>query len=211
MKVLSYGVGNQTDQNELSIEEANQRGDQCIPAHFANANLILSNNAIIEKVSVKYDYKEKVLLVQKNNKVTIGAPNIVKSVQFLNPELDQLINVGQLGRSYGRQGFYTVLANTGDNYLVSYQSIEEKNQSKNEVMPSTEIFGAPKDEPVMIQREDFLISENQKLYVLENFKSKALSQFGDRADLLKSYVKQEKLKFKNVDDLKKFAQYLWTL
>lgn len=211
IKVLSYGVGNRTEEKQISAEEAFQRNDQCFPSEFAVANLTLSNNEQVENVVIKYDYKEKVLLVQRDDKVIIGAPNIVRKIQFQNPEIDDLVNVQELGRSYGRRGFYSVLSSQDGNYLLKYQTFEQKKQLQSSSVTTTEVYEVQDAAPEFINKEEFYITKEQQLFVLENFKSKTLSQFGQYANSLKTFIKNEKLKFKNEEDLKIFASYLWSI
>ena len=211
IKVLSYGVGNHTQETEITLEQAEQRSSQCLPQQFSNANLTLSNSSNIKNVWVKFDYKEKILLVRQEDKVLVGAPNIVKLVMFHDSSINPLINVGQLGRSYGRTGFYSVLLNEEDNYLVKYLSFEQKDKIANATINKTEVFDATKEESDFIKNEEILISKNQKVYQLDNLKAKTLSQFDIKQDQLQAFIKENKLKYKNEDDLKKFALYYWSL
>ncbi|WP_422362019.1 hypothetical protein [Reichenbachiella sp.] len=211
IKVLSYGASNQTDQKKISLEEAIQRQERCIPSSFSNANLILSNQALVENVIVKYDFKEQVLLVRQDDYVLVGAPNMVKRIQFENPQFGELINVQELGRSYGRRGFYSVLANSNNGYLVKYHSFEQKKIMPNSSVTTTNVYEPLEEEPEFFINEETLITKNEELFVLENFKPKTLSKFNTLSNSLKAYIKKEKLKFKNEDDLRKFATYLWSL
>lgn len=212
IKVLSYGSSNQTDQKKISLGDANQRNGQCTPSEFANANLILSNQALVENVVVKYDFKEQVLLVRQDDYVLVGASNMVKRIQFENNQIADLINVQEFGRSYGRSGFYTVLMNSNNNYLLKYDTFEQKKVMPNSSISSTEVYKPLEDEELEFYKtEEILISTNEGLFVLENFKSKTLSQFNKHTGSLRAYIKKEKLKFKNEEDLSKFANYLWSL
>ena len=211
IKVLSYGTSNQTDQKKISLEEAKQRQEQCIPSSFSNANLILSNQALVENVVVKYDFKEQVLLVRQDNYVLVGAPNMVKRIQFENSQFGELINVQELGRSYDRRGFYSVLTNSSNDYLVRYNRFEKKKVMPNSSVTTTDVYEPLEEEPEFFINEEILITKNGELFVLENLKSKSLSQFNILSNSLKAYIKKEKLKFKNEDDLRKFATYLWSL
>jgi len=210
IKVLSYGVGNQSDEKKISLEEAAQRTEQCIPTDFTYANLILSNNDTIENVLIKYDFNEIVLLIRMDNHVVVGAPNVVRRIQFQNSETLELINVQELGRSYGRRGFYSVLLKRSDSYLLKYESFEQREAMPNSSVSSTDVYAPQEEEPEFSSKEEILISKDQELFVLENFKSKTLLKF-DQQSALKTYIKTEKLKFKNEEDLKKFANYFWSL
>lgn len=211
MKVLRYGAGNQTGETEITPEQAEQRSTQCLPEQFTNANLTLSNGSYIENVWVKFDYKEKVLLIMQDKSVIVGAPNIIDRVDFLDSEFDPLLNVSQPGRAFGRQGFYSVLLQQDQNYLLKYITLEEKKPTGNTMLETAELYDVPDEEPEYFKAEELLISKNRKLYLLDNFKSKSLSQFDELQGALKSFVKQEKLKTKNDEDLKKFAMYFWSL
>jgi len=211
MKVLSYGVGNQTDQTEISLDEAAKRSKQCFPEQFSTANLILSNGSTIEHLNVKYDYKEKILLIKQENTVLIGAPNVISSITFQRSDIYPLINVNQLGRSFGRQGFYASILEKNSNHLLKYTTLKAKNVTKPNNSGQVDLYKAPEKELEYFMQVDFLIAKNQRLYLIENFKSKSLDQFDEHASLLKSYVKEEKLKFRNEEDLRKFAEYLWSL
>ncbi|WP_420579953.1 hypothetical protein [Reichenbachiella sp.] len=211
IKVLSYGASNQSEQKKISFEEAKQRHEQCTPSEFANASITLSNQTIAENVVVKYDFKEKVLLVRREDYVLVGAPNMVRRIEFENPQFKELINVMELGRSYGRRGFYSVLTHNNKDYLVKYHTFEQKKVMPNSSVTTTEVYKPLEEEPEYFVNEEILLTRNQELFVLENFKPKTISKFDELANNLKKYVKEEKLKFKNESDITKFATYLWSL
>ncbi|MEP2025715.1 MAG: hypothetical protein ABJH98_04025 [Reichenbachiella sp.] len=214
IKVLSYGVGNKTDQNVLSIEEANSRINQCTPPDFAYANLLLGNDSLVEQVIVKYDYKEKVLLIRHENQIIVGAPNMVKRVQFSDSSINELINVSELGRSYGRRGFYSIILEEGGNFLLKYYAIEGKENRKEgnqATLQSISVFEKKEVEIIFTRIEEYLIMKENELFVLENLKSKSLAKLGNQSEKLKSYVKENKIKYKNENDLKSFTEYFWSL
>lgn len=206
LKILSYGVGNQTNATELSDKEVQARSELCLPQDFASCQLLLGNNVVLEEINAKYDFREHIVLIRREGKTLIAAPNMIKEIKFSEQNKGyKLINVTQLGRNFGRKGFYQVLLEQGGNKLVCHRDTETFMPSYNSTLDT-----GVKD-TIRSARKDFLIFTNQKLYPLENFKSKTLGLFEAKASSLKAYIKKEKLKFKEEEDLKKFAQFLWSL
>ncbi|MEO9853540.1 MAG: hypothetical protein ABJE80_17620 [Reichenbachiella sp.] len=206
LKVLSYGVGNQTNATELSDEEVLARNDYCLPQEFVSCSLLLGNETVLEKISAKYDYRGNIVLINHNDKNLIAAPNMIKEIKFSYQQKEfKLINVTQMGRSFGRKGFYEVLLEDEENKLVSHRFVETFLPSYNATVD------AGVKDTIYSEKKEFLIFDSQKLYPLENFKSKTLGQFDEKANPLKAYIKKEKLKFKEEEDLKRFAQFLWSL
>ncbi|MEO9964955.1 MAG: hypothetical protein ABJF11_04155 [Reichenbachiella sp.] len=206
IKVLSYGVGNQSRETELTPSEVQARASQCFPAEFVKSTLLLSNDASCNDVPIMYDYREQVLLVSHRDKIHVAAPNMIKQIEFSDGDSKiKLINVSELGRSYGRKGFYEIILEDEENRLVRYRGIET-------IMPSyNATVDAGTKDTTYIEKKEFLIFNSQKGILIENFKSKTLEQFDSDVDELKRYVKNEKLKFKKEEDLKKLALYYWSL
>lgn len=211
LKVLSYGIGIDAKEKEITPEEASNRSLHCLPQQFSSASISLSNGTDAENVLVKFDYKEQVLLVQHGESITVGAPNIVDRIDFYDEKLLSLLNVNQPGKAYGRKGFYLVLAEQGQNYLLIYKTLKEKAPTGNSIPESATLYHGQEQEPEYIKVEEMLITKNQKMYVLNNFKVKAIAQLTDQSEQLQTFIKENKLKYKNEDDLKKFALYYWSL
>ena len=86
--------------------------------------------------------------------------------------------------------------------LASYPSVDASKNLSGTTSESNDVYGSTKKvETVFIDKEEILLTKNQILYILENFKSKTLAQFDNQQDLLKQYVKSEKLKFKDKNSL----------
>lgn len=210
IKILGYGVGNQTKETEISFEEAKKRELHCVPAQFTACGLILGNGKTLDKVTAKYDFKEHILLIDHEGKVLVAAPNMISEIQFKSRFENEygnikLINVSQLGRTFGRRGFYEVLTEENDNRLVCHRELEVVKPSYNETLDIGD------RDSTYLTNKDYLVFYNQKAYKLGNFKSKTLSQFDEKEGDLKAYIKKEKLKFKEEEDLIRFAKYLWSL
>lgn len=203
IKLLAYGIGNESKETELTSEQLENRKDQCFPQQFAACEMLLSNDSKLESISAKYDFKEHVVLISHKGKIMVAAPNMIRQLNFTDTKT-QLINVSEMGRTYGRKGFYEVLASKGKDKLLCYRYIETFLPNFNEAM-----HVGSKD-TTYVDKKQFFIYKNQKGYSLENFKPKTLDQF-DESKTLKGYIKKEKLKFKDEEDLKKFAQYYWSL
>lgn len=212
IKVLGYGVGNSTDQTTLSLQEVQNRSDQCIPEVFTKADITLSNKNTLEEINIKYDFKEHILIIDQNDKIYVAAANMIDTVVFQDhPKFKTFINVNQIGRAYDRRGFYEVLINVGNSFLLKYRSIDRKVLSDNRNMTGLETMGTTVADTTYTHRLEYLIYDKHSLYLLQNFKSKSLEELNKPTELLKAYIKKEKLKFKNEEDLKKFANYYWSL
>ena len=212
LKILGYGIGNQSAKITLSQNEVQDRKAQCIPESFSIAQVTLNNGDIIPKVKIKYDFKDHILIIEERDTFYVAASNLIEQIDFLNhPNYNQLINVRFLGRSFDRRGFYDVLYQKENGYFLKYQSIDSKIRDENRNLTGLETLGNTISDTTIINRLEYYIYDDRRIFELSNFKSKTLESLNKPDSNLKNYIKEEKLKFKEEEDLIQFARYYFEI
>lgn len=135
-----------------------------------------------------------------------------ENIYFLKKELNRKIRFTTLNITYkaydlkGELHFFAVHVE-GENSLLAKQSVRFVKPKK-----ATTTYG--KDKPADFKRnkdELYLAINNKKLIKIPTNKKKFYTVFGSKSSDIKSYMKKNKLSYKNFEDVKKAVFYFNTL
>ena len=184
------------------------KGDYYYVDEWRTGSFKLTNDNVYEDVLIKY-YTDNDLIVfdQKGEKKTVNGRN-VSSFTWTNPESGErefFVNAKNYkldGVPFTR-GFLRVW-NEGEIKMLSKREFWIKEADYDARL------GAGKRFDEIKFNDDFYIGKNGEIVLVENSRKKTIKKVRKLLGMsnIETYVKAEKIKFKNPEDIEKFVQFL---
>ena len=180
-------------------------GSPYIMESWTNATILFKSNEIIENIPVKYDLKENLMEIKTKKTIKVCPPERIIAFELndsANGEVRAFVNCNQFKVEYSLVGFYEVLVDEEDGFMLlkkTEASIKESNYN-----PALDVGEMTAK---IIKRDAFYIAKNKTAYSIPKRKKAFLKLFGKKSALIGDFVKREKSKLNDQEDLIKIIAY----
>lgn len=167
---------------------------------------VLNNNTDRNRMMVKYNLYTRNFETMVNGEVKVIPGNTIDSFEYTNKDEKKRVFINTrnfISESFQEEGFFEVLMEEKIG-LYAFEDVTIKESvSKHEE-------NQQKDYKYQKEKTYYLWNQNDLKAIL-SFNKKGLSVFAEKASIMKSYIKSNKLKFKRGEDVRKAILYYQTL
>lgn len=185
--------------DEIPLKPIETSGSFYLNEEFQIGNILLKNRREIKNYPIKYDLKY--------NRMEINAGNIIKVLNcediynfYIFGDNEEYRNVDYFDETNDLGGFFQIIA-SGSVSLLQHTDIK--------IMPANYVpetdTGRRSDK--IVKTDSYFFSKGKRVFEITGRKNKDLDIFGDRESQVKEFVQDEKISFKNENDLVKLVSF----
>jgi hypothetical protein len=158
----------------------------------------------LTSVSVKYDIFNNYLNFDRNGEIRTITGSIVKKFTLNGPNGEEVyLNAKNL--KLPLKGFLMVVLKNETIELYRYKDAKVKDPTYHLAMDVGERA------PQAVIKDVYFVKINAGFQEVKNLKKKGMAVFGQYAEDMRAYAKREKLKYENMEDMKKLVLYFTEL
>jgi len=177
------------------------QGGLMLQENFVSGKIQMSKGQLVKHERINYDaYNDELVVLMKDDREAVV--NTLMVINFvLNVGADTL-HFSRLLRPDGKIGFFLKMSNSGNIlfYKRVYKTLAEPSYKG--------AYSVGRDYAEFVPEQKYFFLE--KGWQLKEFKNRKsfVEQFPDHEEALESFIKKEKIDFKNDDDLRRLFKYL---
>jgi hypothetical protein len=192
--MFQYGTGSTMRLSELPVKKGETVGSYYIDEEWHNANIELTTDEIIENYQVKINIKDKNIEIQTEEEILLLDLAKVANLEWENNGIIESFTNFSSSVNGAELGFTQILYN-GDTKLFSKPTLVLLPANYN-----TAVAAGSNYDKYVIEKKLYLF-KNNSLVLVKNNKSSVLKALSDKEEAIKTYIKVNKIKFKELSDL----------
>lgn len=198
--MFQYGTSSTIRVGDLPVKKGETKGTYYIDDEWHNANINLITSETIESYLVKINIREKNIEIKNDNEILLLNFDQVANLEWDNNGAIESFILSEPFINNSELGFAQLLSN-GDVKLFSKPTLV--------LLPSTynTAMAAGENSDKYVIENKLFIYMNESLIPVKNSKSSVLKVFTDKEDQMASYIKENKIKFKEINDLILVVKY----
>lgn len=189
---------------EIKFAPMQVEGTHYYQDYWSIGDVILFNGSTLEDLQMKFDIEKNHLEIKTENKVKLLEDSYIKEFTLLDSESGskkRFMNCS-LYKENGMKliGFFESITDGKMSLFLKMELdiIKANYDAKFDV-------GDKSDKVVKV--ENYFIANGENVYRIAKNKKENLKIFGDNSERISSYIKNEKLSFKDKEDLQKIITY----
>jgi len=190
------------EMNELPAKKGETKGTFYYNENWLTGSLKLTTDETIADVPMKLNLLDKTIEIQTKDEIKVVNLYRVKNFTLSDGTNNQYFenSLGYINVNSEVNGVFEILVN-GDTKLFLNPKVVLLPANYNEAVNA----GSNNDK--YTRSDKFYIYKNNELKVINNSKSSVLKNLEDKAEQIKTYSKENNLKFKEKEDLIKIVEY----
>ncbi|MFT6827785.1 MAG: hypothetical protein ACJAZV_001070 [Roseivirga sp.] len=190
--------------NNESLEISSIEGSPYLMEEFASTNMVLETDGVSQNATfiTRFNIYSNGFEVEYNGEIQFLDASAVKTFEYtVGDKQSRFLQAAQFKKAgFDGKGFLQLLSD-GKAKLLAKEEISIKEVTKRE-------FGKGDELSRKFYREKtYYINISDEFNEFKSFKESSLEIFGDKSEQVKDFVKSEKLKFKNEDDIQKAVDF----
>jgi hypothetical protein len=190
--------------NNERLEISSIEGSPYLMEEFASTNMVLEIDGVAQNATfiTRFNIYSNGFEVEYNGEIQFLDASAVKSFEYTDgAKQNRFLQATQFKKvGFDGKGFLQLLSD-GQAKLLAKEEISIKEVTKRE-------FGAPDELKRKFYREKtYFINISDEFLEFKSFKDSSMDIFGDKSEQVKDFVKTEKLKFKNEEDIQKAVDF----
>lgn len=192
---------------EFKPASTGNQGTSYAEEGWNTGSFVLKSWKRISNYPLRLDIKNNLLEIKYNNDIKVCGPNQLESFEWVEPKTQQLIRYINADRYKDEEGKSII----GFLEIVVDHEVKAKLFAKEELKLIKANYVATVDmgnrNDKIVKEEEYYLANNNTLYKFSGKKDNNLNFFGDKKEIIKEYVDDNKLKFNNRADLEKIVSY----
>ena len=194
---------------EIPFQKGETKGSVYVAEDWYSGSMELTDDRIIANYPLKYNIRTNEIEINTEEGIRIVNSSMIKDFAWMNTTKG--VEIFENCKTYTANnsdlkltGFFQVLV-SGKTKLLIKSKVDLVEANYNVAMNA----GSKSDK--FVKKDDYYIYKDEKLHKIYKTKGSVLSVLQDQKKVLKKYAKQNKLKFRVIEDLVKIVEHYNTL
>lgn len=193
-QMFQYGSGSTFRFNNLPVKKGETTGTYYLHEDWTKANIKLTTEEVIENYEIKINVKEKNIEIKSEDEILLLDFDQILTVQCENNGILE---------NYVNSKNFLETEELGFAQLMYNGSVKLFQQPELVLLPAnynTAMAAGTNNDKYVIENKLYLYINNDLIQIKNNKKS-VLKALNDKEEMLSSYIKENKIKFKEISDL----------
>lgn len=189
--------------DEFKLPPPSTTGSYYLYDNWNSGEVTVRSRYTLKNFPLRYDVEHHQLEINVDSEIKVCSTSIINSFTWVNENGDSstFVPCRYYAPEVGGHGVFEVLYKNGDTQLLSLTEIIQKDATYVAALD----VGSRNNQ--LIKKETFYLAKDHKIQKIESSRKKNQALLGNRYDQVVEYVKKEKLRFNNREDLIQILTY----